>query len=122
MKIIVADDQFTNRLLVLEILKNLGHDSIEAENGKQVLIELENHNDIDLILMDIEMPILSGFDAMKYIREKLNFPKNNIPIIALTAHNEEIYIDHYSSEGFDQVIVKPYSIEKFAEVLKFFKK
>jgi CheY-like chemotaxis protein len=122
MKIIVADDHLTNRLLVSEILKCLGHDSIEAENGQEVLDVMENSNDIDLVLMDIEMPVMGGFETMKIIREKLVFPKNAIPIIALTAHNDNIYADHYKSSGFDQTLIKPYSIDKISEILDAFKK
>jgi len=117
MKIIVADDYYTNRLLVSEILRSLGHDSIEAENGQQALDALEKNNDIDLVLMDIEMPVMSGYEAMKYIREKLVYPKSNIPIIALTAHNPATILSEGSLSGFNQLLVKPYSINKIAELL-----
>jgi CheY-like chemotaxis protein len=122
MKIIVADDYFTNRLLVSEILKSLGHDFIEAENGQQALEALEKHNDIDLVLMDIEMPVMGGFEAMKYIREKLVFPKNNIPIIGLTAHNPGMFVEECSGSGFNHMLGKPYSIEKIAELLEEYNK
>lgn len=122
MKIIVADDYKSNRLLVLEILWSLGHDCIEAENGRQALEALEKNNDVDLVLMDIEMPVMSGFEAMKFIREKLVYPKNNIPIVALTAHNPGMFIEECSEAGFNQMLVKPYSIDKIAEILEMYKK
>ena len=122
MKIIVADDYYTNRLLVSEILKSLGHESIEVENGKQALEILEKHHDVDLVLMDIEMPIMSGFEAMKHIREKFVYPKNIIPIIALTAHNPCMFISEYPGIGFNQMLVKPYSIDKIVEMLEGYKK
>jgi CheY-like chemotaxis protein len=122
MKIIVADDYKSNRILVLEILKSLGHDCIEAENGLQALEALEKNDDVDLLLMDIEMPVMNGFEAMKYIREKLVLPKRNIPIIALTAHNPGMFIEEYPHSGFDQMLVKPYSINKIAELLEKYKK
>lgn len=122
MKIIVADDYYTNRLLVSEIIKSLGHESIEVENGKQALNALEEHNDIDLVLMDLEMPVMSGFEAMRYIRENLLHPKNDIPIIALTAHNPGMYIEECSESGFNHMLGKPYSIEKIAELLEGYNK
>jgi two-component system chemotaxis sensor kinase CheA len=122
MKIIVADDYYTNRLLVSEILKSLGHDFIEAENGKQALEALEQNNDVDLVLMDIEMPVMNGFEAMRYIREKLDFPKNDIPIIALTAHNPGMYSEDCTESGFNHMLGKPYSIEKIAELLEGYNK
>jgi CheY-like chemotaxis protein len=122
MKIIVADDYYTNRLLVSEILKNLGHEFIEAENGLQALEALEKNNDIDLVFMDIEMPVMSGLEAMRYIREKLEYPKNRIPIIALTAHTPGIFADEDRDKGFNQTLVKPYSIDKIGELLKGYNK
>lgn len=122
MKIIVADDYYTNRLLVSEILKNLGHDFIEAENGLQALEALEKNNDIDLVFMDIEMPVMSGLEAMRYIREKLEYPKNRIPIIALTAHTPGVFTDEDMDKGFNQTLVKPYSIDKIGELLKEYNK
>jgi CheY-like chemotaxis protein len=122
MKIIVADDYYTNRLLVSEILKSLGHDFIEAENGKQALEALEKNNDIDLVLMDIEMPVMSGVEAMRYIREKLLQPKRDIPIVGLTAHNPGMFIEDCAGSGFNKMMGKPYSIEKIAELLECFNK
>jgi two-component system CAI-1 autoinducer sensor kinase/phosphatase CqsS len=120
MKIIVADDYYSNRLLVSEILRSLGHEYIEAENGQQALEALEHNNDIDLVLMDIEMPVMSGFQAMKHIREKFAFPKNNIPIIALTAHNPGIFMNECSEKGFNKMLIKPYSVDKIAELIREF--
>lgn len=118
MKIVVADDYYTNRLLVSEILKNLGHEFVEAENGLQVIEILESNIDVDLVFMDIEMPVMSGVEAMRHIREKLEYPKNIIPIIALTAHTPGILNDKSLDKGFDQTLVKPYSIDKIGELLK----
>jgi len=122
MKIVVADDYYTNRLLILEILKDLGHELIEAENGQEVLDALEANKDIDLILMDIEMPVMNGVEAMKHIREKMAPPKNAIPIIALTAHNPGMFMDETTSRGFNRMLVKPYSIHKIEELLIEFNK
>jgi len=122
MRIIVADDYYSNRLLVLEVLKDLGHEFIEAENGQEALDALEANNDIDLVLMDIEMPVMNGVEAMKYIREKMLFPKNSIPIIALTAHNPAMFVDEMTSRGFNRMLVKPYSIKKIEDLLNDFKK
>jgi CheY-like chemotaxis protein len=122
MKIIVADDYYTNRLLVSEILKSLGHDFIEAENGQQALEALEKYNDVDLVLMDLEMPVMNGVEAMHYIREKLLEPKRDIPIVGLTAHNPGMFIEDCLGSGFNKMMGKPYSIEKIAELLEGFDK
>lgn len=122
MKIIVADDYYTNRLLISEILKSLGHDFIEVENGQEALEALEQNNDIDLVLMDLEMPVMNGIEAMQRIRKNFVYPKNQIPIIALTAHNPSMFIEECKESGFNKLIGKPYSIEKMAELINTFNK
>ena len=62
--------------------------------------------------MDIEMPVMNGIETTMHIRGKMPFPKNAIPIIALTAHNPELFFEDFSDVGFDELITKPYSVEK----------
>jgi CheY-like chemotaxis protein len=118
MKIIITDDIFSNRLLLSEVISDLGHKHLEAENGKVAIELLQKHDDIDLVLMDIEMPVMNGLEAAKFIREKMPSPKNRVPIIALTAHNPKIFFDDYRDVGFDQLLTKPYSIQKITFLLE----
>jgi two-component system, response regulator, stage 0 sporulation protein F len=121
MVVIIADDFFTNRLLLSEILEDLGHKFITAENGKEAVDALIN-NEVDLVLMDIEMPVMNGLEATKHIREKLNTPKSATPVVALTAHNPKIFFNDFKDVGFDQLLTKPYSIEKITNLLASFDK
>lgn len=116
LRIIVTDDIFTNRLLLSEILEELGHEYFLANNGKEAVDEFSN-KEYDLILMDIEMPVMNGVEATKYIRETFNSPKADIPIIALTAHNPKLFFDDYKDVGFSQLLTKPYSVSKIKEML-----
>ena len=70
--------------------------------------------------MDIEMPVMSGLEAMKLIRTKLSYPKNSVPIIALTAHNSGMLMDEPFFEGFNGMLIKPYSISRISELLETF--
>lgn len=117
LRIIIADDIFTNRLLLSEILEELGYDYFLAKNGKEAVDELVD-NEYDLVLMDIEMPIMNGVEATRYIRESLPSPKNQIAVIALTAHNPKLFFDDYKNVGFTKLLTKPYSISKIKEVLE----
>jgi two-component system, response regulator, stage 0 sporulation protein F len=119
LKVIIADDIFTNRLLLSEIIEDLGHEFITVENGREAINALVNNN-IDLVLMDIEMPVMNGLEATKFIREKLQKPKSLIPVIALTAHNPKIFFDDYKDVGFNQLLTKPYSIKKITDLLESF--
>lgn len=122
MKIIIVDDIFINRLLIAEIVKNLGHIVIEAENGKQAIDLLQKDHSVDIIIMDIEMPVMNGLEATRYIRESLPSPLNRIPVIALTAHNPKYFFEDYKDVGFDQLITKPYSIAKMSMIINEFAK
>ncbi len=118
LRVLVADDIFTNRLLLSEILEDLGHESFLAKNGKEAVDELAlNSNTYDIVLMDIEMPVMNGVEATKYIREILPAPKSNITIIALTAHNPKLFFDDFKDVGFTMLLTKPYSINKIRELL-----
>lgn len=118
-KVVIADDIFTNRLLLSEIIADLGHDYITVENGKEAVEALLN-NDVDLILMDIEMPIMNGLEATKHIREQFSAPKCDTPVVALTAHNPKIFFDDYKDVGFSQLLTKPYSVKKITDLLENF--
>jgi CheY-like chemotaxis protein len=111
-----VDDIFANRLLLTEIIKDLGHECLEAANGKEALDTLEK-NEIDVILMDIEMPVMNGVEAANHIRKKLSPPKQETPIIALTAHNPSLFFDDYSDVGFTNLLTKPYSIDKITNLI-----
>jgi CheY-like chemotaxis protein len=119
LKVIITDDIFANRLLLSEILEDLGHEYFLAQNGKEAVDELIS-GIYDLVLMDIEMPIMNGVEATKYIREQLAAPKNQIPVIALTAHNPKLFFDDYKDVGFTKLLTKPYSVAKIKELLNTF--
>ena len=119
LKVLIADDIFTNRLLLSEIIEDLGHEYIAVENGKEAIETLLN-NDIDIVLMDIEMPVMNGIEATKHIREKLDKPKSLTIVVALTAHNPKIFFDDYKDVGFSQLLTKPYSVKKITELLESF--
>lgn len=111
LKILVVDDIYTNRYLLSELIKLTGNEAVIAENGEQAIEILENQ-EIHMVFMDIEMPVMNGVETTRYIRNEMSSPLNAIPIIALTAHNPDLFFDDYANIGFDELITKPYSIEK----------
>ena len=70
-----------------------------------------------MIFMDIEMPVMNGLETTAYIRNELNPPLSSIPVIALTAHNPELFFEDFADVGFDELITKPYSAEKIRELI-----
>lgn len=116
-KLLIVDDIFVNRLLIKEMVKKLDVKCVEAQNGKEA-IDLLEKDKFDLILMDIEMPVMNGLETTKYIRENFPRPKNQIPIIALTAHNPLTFFDDFKDVGFDQLMTKPYSVTKVLKLIQ----
>ena len=115
--ILIVDDIFSNQLLLSAIVENAGHEYKVVSNGKKAIDELER-NDYDIIFMDIEMPVMNGIETTKHIRSEFSQPKNKIPIIAMTAHNQYEFSDKTEGAGFDEIISKPYSLDKFKVLLK----
>lgn len=113
LRILVVDDFYTNRYLLCELIKLAGHEATSAENGKQA-IDILRSQEIHMVFMDIEMPVMNGIETTQYIRNEMDAPLNAIPIIALTAHNPELFSKDYSDVGFDELITKPFSVEKIS--------
>lgn len=84
LSVLIVDDDFINRTLLKSILRKYGEISemIEAENGSDALDKLKIHNDIDIVLLDIIMPILNGIEFLKIFRADSNF--NHIPVLVLS--------------------------------------
>ncbi|MBZ8182730.1 hybrid sensor histidine kinase/response regulator [Oscillatoria salina] len=110
-RILVAEDISTNRLLVTDILTNLGFEVREAENGREA-ISLWLSWQPDLILMDIHMPLMDGIEATKYIKEQEKFKQKRTPIIALTATAFEEQREAILAAGCNDFLSKPFQEEK----------
>ncbi|HDS08393.1 MAG TPA: response regulator [Bacteroides sp.] len=117
LRILVVDDVFTNRFLLSELIRMTGNEAVLAENGERA-IEILKNQPIHLVFMDIEMPVMNGVETTQYIRKEMDPPLNLIPIIALTAHNPELFFEDFSDVGFDELITKPYSIEKIRDKIR----
>lgn len=119
-KVLVVEDNAINQLLAVKILKNQGFETEVAENGLIALSKYE-HNDFDIILMDIQMPGMDGYEATQKIR-KLKTYKKNIPIIAMTAHTIKGEHEHCIKVGMNDFISKPFDknelYQKIFELLK----
>lgn len=115
--ILVAEDNEINVRLFEILLRKLEFEIAIAYNGQQV-IELSEKLMPDLILMDIQMPVVDGIFAMKVIKN--NEKTKNIPIIAVTSFAMKGDREKLLSEGFDEYIAKPINIKELIEKLKNF--
>ena len=102
-KVLVVEDVELNQLLMKTLLDDFGFECDIAANGKIAIEKLEK-NSYDIILMDLQMPVMNGFQATDYIRNSL---KLQIPIIALTADVTTVDIEKCQSVGMNDYIAKP---------------
>lgn len=108
MAILVADDHFANRLLTQILLQREGHDITLADHGKDA-VRACTAQVFDLLLLDIQMPIMNGFQALKWIKTLSN-GNEATPAYALTAHTHPSEIKTILSKGFDAVLLKPFRV------------
>jgi CheY-like chemotaxis protein len=118
-KVLVVEDVELNQLLMKTLLDDLGFESEIVANGK-IAIESLQINHYDIILMDIQMPVMNGFQATDYIRNTL---KLNIPIIALTADVTTVDLEKCKAFGMNDFIAKPVDDRKlFNKIINLLKK
>ena len=109
LRILVADDNVVNRKVVKRMLERLGHTVTLANDGKEALSAIKTAS-FDLIMMDVQMPEMDGFEATRRIRE-WEAGKIHIPIIALTAHAMDSHREECLAAGMDSFLPKPILLE-----------
>jgi two-component system sensor histidine kinase/response regulator len=120
-KILLVDDNPMNLDLASRLLKKKGHEVTTAENGKEA-IDLYLKSNFDVILMDLDMPVINGIEATQQIRSKekassINTPAYT-PIIAMTAHDQETEKTACLLVGMDGFINKPIDIKTLTQSIQ----
>jgi two-component system cell cycle response regulator DivK len=105
-RILVVEDQEDNRQILRDLLSNAGYEMIEAEDGEQALTQAAKHRP-DLILMDIQLPIMDGYEATR--RLKADPALKAIPIIVVTSYALSGDEAKARAAGCDAYVAKPYS-------------
>ena len=105
-RILVVEDQEDNRQILRDLLGNAGYELIEAENGEEALAAVARHRP-DLILMDIQLPVMDGYEATRRIRT--NPGLKSVPIIAVTSYALAGDESKALAAGCDAYVSKPYS-------------
>jgi CheY-like chemotaxis protein len=118
LKILLVEDNELNQRLMKIGLTRYGYNVTVAINGFEGVIFYKNQK-FDLILMDIMMPVMDGYEATKEIRkiEKQNSQLGHIPIIAFTANTINNDRDKCIKGGMDDILEKPFDINKFRKIL-----
>ena len=106
MKILIVDDTETNRMVLVAMLSNDGHLVSEASNGREG-VALFDREQPDLVIMDIMMPVMSGYDATALIKQRAG--DRFVPVIFLTGVSDEAGLAECIAHGGDDFLTKPYS-------------
>ncbi len=114
-----VDDNEINRRVLSAMLNKLGHKMIEVSSGQQAIDVVRSGIPLDLILMDCEMPGMSGFEATEVIRKWQSGQSNGVcPIVALTAHVLDEHIEQCLAAGMDDHLSKPLRLDELRELLE----
>ncbi len=116
--ILIAEDNIMNQKLIKAYMKNLGLSFTLVETGIEVIEKLKGEK-FDVVLMDIEMPLMDGHDAMKNIRSgSAGVENTGIPIFAMSAHVMQETISRCIEDGFTGYIIKPLDLKRLREIIQ----
>ena len=117
LNILLAEDNPVNQKLAVKILEQMGHSVSVASNGLQAL-EMLNQSEFNVVLMDVQMPVMDGFTATRAIREREMFSLEHLPIIAMTAHAMTGDREKCIDQGMDDYVSKPIDRKELSEILE----
>jgi two-component system, sensor histidine kinase and response regulator len=106
LRVLLAEDHPVNQMVAVRMLERMGHSVLVVSDGLQALNALESH-DFDVVLMDLQMPTMDGFEALRAIREREALTGCHTHVAALTAHAMQGDRDRCLEAGFDNYLAKP---------------
>lgn len=113
--ILIAEDDPASRELLAEVLRNAGYSVVEASDGAEAVALLDRQRP-DLIILDIQMPKLDGFQVLQHLRQHLSLPLPRV--VAMTAHALVGNREHALELGFDEYLTKPIEITVLRQRIK----
>ncbi|MFI5394789.1 MAG: response regulator [Candidatus Binatia bacterium] len=117
LRILLAEDNVVNQRLVVRLLEKRGHTVVVANNGREALTALHDAP-FDIVLMDVQMPEMDGFETTQAIRQQEELTGTHLPIIAMTAHAIKGDEECCLAAGMDDYISKPVDLQKLFEVIR----
>jgi DNA-binding response OmpR family regulator len=113
-KILIVDDEISNRDILVKVLKKENFETFEAVDGFEA-IELLRGTQYDMVLLDIMMPKINGFNVIKHIRQELH---SSIRIVMLSALSDEVSVDKAMNLGADSYITKPINLPNMLKEIR----
>ncbi|WP_320036201.1 response regulator [Campylobacterota bacterium DY0563] len=113
LKLLFVEDETDLVEIITDTLQKLNANFLSAKNGQEALDIIEANDDIDIIVTDINMPVMNGLVMIKELRDR----GNSIPIIIMSAHTETDYINKAKELGVDNYLLKPFDFIKFIDLI-----
>ena len=114
--ILVVDDNTLNRMILMKLIRHMGLTGYTATNGNEAILAVKEKNEINLVLMDLMMPVMDGYEATRKIRAFKSI--ESLPIIAVTADATEGLKERCQEAGCNEFITKPIRKDVIEQVLK----
>ena len=118
LRVLLAEDNPVNQRVTMGLLERRHHEVVLAQNGREAVEILADDPDFDLVLMDIQMPVMDGYQATAAIRKQEEGRDRHIPIVALTAHAMTGDREKILEAGMDHYLSKPVSADKLYEMVE----
>ena len=115
--VLLAEDNEVNRMLAAKLLVKRGHTFVAVNDGREAVAALEAGGTFDVVLMDIQMPVMDGFEATAAIRAREAGTTAHLPIVALTAHAMKGDLERCLEAGMDAYVSKPIRAAELYELL-----
>jgi CheY-like chemotaxis protein len=116
LRVLLAEDNAVNRKVAVRLLENRGHTVVAVEDGAQALRVLDGER-FDVVLMDVQMPEMNGFEATAAIRARERVHGGHLPVVALTAHAMKGDRERCLEAGMDAYVTKPVNADELAATL-----
>ena len=116
-KVLIAEDSTVIQNITKRVLQFQNFEITAVKNGKQVLQKLENTT-FDIVLMDINMPLMDGMECARQIRQLDDEEKANIPIVAITGNAKNYTMDDFKKAGIDEYLPKPLNFDQLVNTVK----
>ena len=117
LRLLLVEDNPTNQKLTVRLLQRRGHQVEVAGNGQEAIGMLEDHR-FDMVLMDVQMPVMDGMQATAAIRLREETTGGRVPIVAMTAHAMQGYRDRCLAAGMDGYISKPIQADELFDIVE----
>ncbi len=115
-RVLIAEDSSVIQNLARKILEFQNYEITSVKNGEQVL-QIIDKEDFDILLLDINMPVMDGMECIKLIRQLPNKTKATMPVVTITGNAKNYSEEEFKTAGFDDVLVKPLNFDKLVEIV-----